>query len=244
MSDRNGVVVVTGSAGGIGQAITDAIENGGQQVIGLDRAGIRPGTADRQIDLSDLTSLAVLAAELASEYAICGLVHNAAVQPIGGVGETSVAEWLEALKVNVLVVEVLTAAFRGRLAEVHGAVAVVSSVHARATTGGVTAYATTKAALEGWVRSAALDLGPGIRVNAIDPGAVDTPKLREGFERWGSDVARERQAILRDRTPLSRIATASEIADIVRFLIGPESAFMTGSVLTADGGATARLGSE
>ncbi len=187
-----------------------------------------------------------LASQMSSldAYAIGALVHNAAVQPIGAVGETSVADWIEALRVNVLAADVLAGAFRQSMATQNGSVVVVSSVHARATTGGITAYATTKAALEGWVRSAALDLGPDVRVNAIAPGAVDTAKLREGFERWGPDLAEPRRAVLCERTALGRIAEPTEIAEVVGFLIGGQSAFMTGSVLTIDGGASARLGSE
>lgn len=238
------LAVVTGACGGIGGAIVTRLEASGYRVVGLDRRNSRPGSLDCQIDLADTEALAALAAELADKHAVTALVHNAAVQPLGGVGEVSVDSWVEALRVNVLAADVLAGALRGRLADAAGAVVVVSSVHARATSGGITAYATTKAALEGWVRSAALDLGPAVRVNAIAPGAVDTPKLREGFERWGADAANQRRAVLCERTALARIATPDEIADVVEFLLGPRSAFMTGAVLTVDGGASARLGSE
>jgi NAD(P)-dependent dehydrogenase (short-subunit alcohol dehydrogenase family) len=238
------VAVVTGSAGGIGQAITAKLEHRGHRVIGLDRSGCRPYTWDRQVDMADTGSLQSLADEIAAECEVEALIHNAAVQPIGAVGETSIADWIEALRVNVIAADVLAGTFRRSMAAHAGAVVVVSSVHARATTGGITAYATTKAALEGWVRSAALDLGPDVRVNAIAPGAVDTAKLREGFDRWGPDIAVERRQVLRERTALGRIAEPAEIAEVVDFLLGPQAAFMTGSVLTIDGGASARLGSE
>jgi len=94
------------------------------------------------------------------------------------------------------------------------------------------------------VRSAALDLGPSIRVNAVAPGAIDTAKLREGFARWGEESAEERKAILRQRTALRRIGEPSEVAGAVSFLIGDDARFVTGAVLVVDGGATARLGSE
>jgi NAD(P)-dependent dehydrogenase (short-subunit alcohol dehydrogenase family) len=244
VTTKPAVTVVTGAAGGIGTAITSCLEERGRSVLGLDRSGRRPGTADEQMDLADTEALVALSDEITSRYNVTALVHNAAVQPLGGVGETSVADWIETLRVNVLAADVLAGSFRASLEEASGAIVIVSSVHARATSGGITAYATTKAALEGWVRSAALDLGPLVRVNAIAPGAVDTPKLREGFDRWGPDSADERRSVLRERTALGRIAAPSEIADVVNFLLGSESAFMTGSVLTIDGGASARLGSE
>ena len=112
-----------------------------------------------------------------------------------------------------------------------------------ATTPGIAAYSTTKAALEGWVRAAALDLAPRIRVNAVVPGAIDTPKLREGFARWGSEAA-ERLAVLEERTPLSRVGTAQEVASLVSFLTSEQSRFTTGGSFVVDGGATIRLGSE
>ncbi len=244
MARESKLVVVTGSAGGIGRAIAAKLEQRGHRVVGLDRSECRPDSEDRQVDIADTDALLSVAHDLADEHQIGALVHNAAVQPMGAVGETSVADWIEALRVNVLAADVLAGAFRRSMAAQRGAVVVVSSVHARATTGGITAYATTKAALEGWVRSAALDLGPEVRVNAIAPGAVNTAKLREGFDRWGPELADGRREILRERTALGRIAEPSEIAEVVQFLLGGQSAFMTGSVLTIDGGASARLGSE
>jgi NAD(P)-dependent dehydrogenase (short-subunit alcohol dehydrogenase family) len=185
-----------------------------------------------------------LGCELAESYNLKAIVHNAAAQPIGGAGETSLADWVDALRVNVIAADALVAGTRQNLAANEGSIVVISSVHGRATTGGVTAYATTKAALEGWVRSAALDLGPDIRVNAVAPGAIDTAKLREGFARWGEETAEERKEVLRRRTALRRIGEPSEVAGAVSFLIGNDARFITGTVLMVDGGADARLGSE
>lgn len=194
--------------------------------------------------MSDTAEVAHVARELSSQHQIKAVVHNAAVQPLAKAGETSLDDWLDALRVNVIAVDALVAGTRENLAINQGSVVVISSVHARATTGGVTAYAATKAALEGWVRSAALDLGPSIRVNAVAPGAVNTAKLREGFARWGEASAQERRSVLQQRTALGRIGEPGEIAGAVSFLIGDDATFITGSILVVDGGATARLGSE
>jgi NAD(P)-dependent dehydrogenase (short-subunit alcohol dehydrogenase family) len=180
---------------------------------------------------------------LARDYELKAIVHNGAVQPIAGAGDTPFDEWTNALRVNVLAVDALVSGTRENLAANDGSIVVITSVHGRATTGGITAYATTKAALEGWVRSAAMDLGPSIRVNAIAPGAIDTAKLREGFARWG-ETAEERKEMLRQRTALRRIGEPSDVAGAVSFLIGDDARFITGTVLVVDGGATARLGSE
>jgi NAD(P)-dependent dehydrogenase (short-subunit alcohol dehydrogenase family) len=166
------------------------------------------------------------------------------VQPLAGAGQTSATQWLDTLSVNLIAVDALLAGIRTNLAAHHGSVVVITSVHAHATTTGITAYAASKAALEGWVRAAALDLGPQIRVNAVAPGAINTAKLREGFARWGAESAENRMAVLRERTALRRIGEPGDVAGAVAFLIGNDASFVTGSVLTVDGGATARLGSE
>lgn len=237
-------VIVTGAGGGIGVALCERMRLDGYFVIGLDVSAVPAADAEIQIDLSDSAQLTDVARVLARKYDIKAVIHNAAVQPIAGAGATSAKDWANALSVNVIAIDALAAGTRESLAANEGSIVAIGSVHGRATTGGVTAYATTKAAVEGWVRSAALDLGPEIRVNAVAPGAIDTAKLREGFRRWGDESAEERKAILRQRTALRRIGDPSDIAGAVSFLIGDDARFVTGTVLVVDGGATARLGSE
>jgi NAD(P)-dependent dehydrogenase (short-subunit alcohol dehydrogenase family) len=238
-----GAVIVTGAAGGIGAALCERMRQDGYIAIGIDQKFASAADTCLQVDLSESEQLVDIGRELARDYELKAVVHNGAVQPIAGAGETSFAEWTNALRVNVLAVDALMSGTRENLAANDGSVVVISSVHGRATTGGITAYATTKAALEGWVRSAAMDLGPGIRVNAIAPGAIDTAKLREGFARWG-ETAEKRKEMLRQRTALRRIGAPSDVAGAVSFLIGDDARFVTGTVLVVDGGATARLGSE
>jgi NAD(P)-dependent dehydrogenase (short-subunit alcohol dehydrogenase family) len=237
-------VIITGAAGGIGAALCQRMRTDGYISIGIDRDPATEADVDLRLDLTDSEQLLDVGRELAREYQIKALVHNAAVQPVAEAGKTSLAEWSDTLRVNVVAIDALVSGTRESLATNDGAVVVVSSVHARATTGGLTAYATTKAALEGWVRSAALDLGPEIRVNAVAPGAIDTAKLHEGFARWGEESAEERKAVLRERTALGRIGDPGDVAGAVSFLIGDDARFITGAVVLVDGGATARLGSE
>lgn len=236
-------VIVTGAAGGIGAALCERMRIDGYMTIGIDQKTAPAADTYLQVDLSESEHLVELGRELARDYELKAVIHNGAVQPIAPAGETPFEEWTNALRVNVLAVDALISGTRESLAANDGSVVVISSVHARATTGGITAYATTKAALEGWVRSAAMDLGPSVRVNAIAPGAIDTAKLREGFARWG-ETAEERKEILRQRTALRRIGEPSDVAGAVSFLIGDDARFVTGTVLIVDGGATARLGSE
>lgn len=237
-------VIVTGAAGGIGAALCNRMRTDGHFVIGIDRNPCIAADLDIQLDMRESSELVEIGSRLAAEHKIKAIVHNAAMQPIAGAGETTIDDWFDALRVNVIAADALAAGTRVSLAETRGSIIVIGSVHGRATSGGITAYATTKAALEGWVRSAALDLGPNIRVNAVAPGAIDTAKLREGFARWGEQLGEERKAILRQRTALGRIGEPKEVAAAVSFLIGDDAQFITGTVLVVDGGASARLGSE
>lgn len=237
-------VIITGTAGGIGTALCHRLSEDGYTTIGIDRDESPAADISIAHDLCEFERLVSLSGQLARDHQIKAVIHNAAVQPIAGPGETSLADWIDTLRVNVIALDGLIAGTRENLASNDGSVVVVTSVHARATTGGITAYAASKAALEGWVRSAALDLGPVIRVNAVAPGAINTAKLREGFARWGAESAEMRIAILRQRTALGRIGDPEDVAGPVSFLIGSDARFITGTVLTVDGGATARLGSE
>ncbi|ORA68752.1 short-chain dehydrogenase [Mycolicibacterium elephantis] len=237
-------IIVTGAAGGIGSAVCARAQKDGYSVIGIDWQPIPAADTAIQIDLRDTESVLELSRELGHSHDVNAVVHCAATQPIAGAGDTAVEHWDEALRVNVIAVDVLVAGTRNSLAANDGSIVVVSSVHSRATSGGLTAYATTKAAVEGWVRSAALDLGPQIRVNAVAPGAIDTTKLREGFARWGTEAADQRMEVLCQRTALRRIGTPDEVAAAASFLIGRDARFITGAVLVVDGGASVRLGSE
>lgn len=243
MSKRQ-AVIVTGAAGGIGAALTQRMEADGYTTVGIDRVKALDVHEFVEVDMSDTAALREVALDLGARYELKAIVHNAAVQPLAGAGDTSDGDWADALRVNVVAVDALLAGTRSSLAANQGSVVVISSVHGRATTGGITAYATTKAALEGWVRSASLDLGPHIRVNAIAPGAIDTPKLREGFARWTGAEVESRKAVLRERTALARIGQPQEVASAASFLIGDDAGFITGISLLVDGGASARLGSE
>jgi NAD(P)-dependent dehydrogenase (short-subunit alcohol dehydrogenase family) len=126
------------------------------------------------------------------------------------------------------------------------AVVNVSSVHAVATSHGVAAYATSKAALVGLTRAAAVELAAsGIRVNAVLPGAIDTPMLKAGARRRGDERADAALTELESRTPLGRVAQPEEIAQAILFLSdSSRSSFMTGQTLIVDGGAISHLSTE
>jgi len=135
----------------------------------------------------------------------------------------------------------------GALSIADGAIVNVSSVHAVATSQNIGAYAASKGALVALTRAAAVELAEqGVRCNALLPGAVDTPMLRDGLSRRPHpDGPDGNLQILIDSTPLKMVASPTDIAKSVLFLADTErSPFITGQALIADGGATAKLSTE
>jgi 3-oxoacyl-[acyl-carrier protein] reductase len=112
------------------------------------------------------------------------------------------------------------------------AVVVVSSVVASRGSPGLSVYAATKAGLEGFARSLARELGPrGIRVNAVAPGFLETE--------LSSSLSEANRARIARRTPLGRLGAPADVVGAIEFLIGPRAAFITGQVVTVDGGSAA-----
>ena len=231
------VVVVTGAAGGVGSATCELLEERGWHVVGLDR---RPLTSSRSLEV-DIADTDALVAALRSLGRVDALVNNAAVQHFKPLLETTIEEWDSVHAQNLRGAFVCMKALHDKLAESRGAVVNVSSVHAVATSKSIAAYAASKGGLVALTRAAALEFAAdGIRVNAVLPGAVDTPALRQGFARRA-----DAEQTLIARTPLKRLGQPSDIAEAIEFLIDPErSGFVTGQTFVIDGGALARLSTE
>lgn len=239
-------VVVTGSSGGIGRAVCERLLQAGHMVTGFDRRPPKDAAWQHsEVDFAVAGAAHDAGKRAARRAPVTHLVHCAAVQLLGSVGQVGAAAWQETLQVNLLSVDELARATMDDLSAASGAIVVISSVHAQASTPGMAAYATSKAALNGWVRAAALDLAPAVRVNALEPGAVRTKMLDEGLTRRPAD-GEAPQALdkLRAKTPLERIAEPREIAEVVVAMLAPSFSFVTGAVLPVDGGALLCLGTE
>ena len=235
--------IVTGSAGGIGQAVVQSLRTDGWRVVGFDVVPTPDCDQSIVVDLADQSARVAALTQIESVESVGAVIHVAAVQDHGGVGELDATAWNRAIQVNVAALDHIVGFTHASLAANAGSVVAVSSVHAVNTTPGIVAYSATKGALEAWVRSAALELGPAITVNSVRPGAIDSSKLQEGFARWG-DLAKDKLRNLVDRTPIGRLGHTDEVAAMCTFLVGDKARFITGSTFTIDGGATAKLATE
>lgn len=236
--------IVTGAAGGIGRALCHAFRSEHYRVITTDR--VKPNA---DVDVTVVANLDRVCLEPAYRDAVVSdlrdalgvetldvLVNNAAVQVLGGADTLTAEDWRATFSVNVVAPFLLTQAFLPELEAAHGTVINVGSIHERLTKRGFVAYATSKSALAGMTRALAVDLGSRVRVNAVAPAATATPMLEAGFA--GKPAAR---AELDRAHPLGRIATPAEVAHVVTFLASERASFVSGAVVSLDGGIGARL---
>jgi glucose 1-dehydrogenase len=247
-------VLITGAAGGIGRASVNLFTECGWQVIAVDRAAFGEGFPKSgvfiQSDISVGKNLEhIFEQARAFSPSLKALVNNAALQVAKPLLETSVEEWDNVMANNLRSVFLAVKLAHPLLkAAGGGAIVNVSSVHAVATSANIAAYAASKGGLLALTRAMAIEFAPdNIRVNAILPGAVDTPMLRSGLGRGhvGGDDIIERLDNLARKTVNGRVGQPVEIAQSIFFLADNErSSFMTGQALIVDGGATARLSTE
>jgi NAD(P)-dependent dehydrogenase (short-subunit alcohol dehydrogenase family) len=245
-------VLVTGAAGGIGSATVRVFADAGWTVLAADRrADGAPPQAARfyGIDVSREDQVLSLFDGVRRETdRLDALVNNAAIQTAKPLTEMSIAEWDDVMASNLRAAFLTARHGLSLLRAGRGSIVNVSSVHAVATSIGISAYAASKGGLVALTRAMALEFAPdGVRVNAVLPGAVDTSMLRQGLDRGvvSGETVEHRLAELGRRTPLGRVGKPEEIAQSILFLAdGARSSFVTGQMLIVDGGATARLSTE
>ena len=245
--------LITGAGGGIGRACVNHFSERGWRVIGVDRDDFGEGFPKSghfiKADISKPDSVEQIFQQARDFHpTLDALVNNAAVQVAKPLVETSVEEWDAVMASNLRSVFLFVKLAHPLLKAKGGAVVNVSSVHAVQTSANIAAYAASKGGLLALTRAMAIEFAPdNIRVNAILPGAVDTPMLRAGLGRGhvGSGDVQERLDNLARKTVNGRVGTPDEIASAIYFLADNEqSSFMTGQAMIVDGGATARLSTE
>lgn len=236
--------LITGALGGIGQALCSEFQKAGYFVIGTDkREGKCACDAFLHVDIRDLYSKADVRERVVADVrAILGergltvLINNAASQVLNRADDVKISDWDDTLETNLVAPFLLIQSLLPDLEKARGSVVNIASIHAVATKPGFVCYATSKAALVGMTRALAVDLGPRVRVNAINPAATATPMLLAGFEGRSAEFDE-----LAKKHPLERIAQPWEVAKTALFLASPDAAFISGASLHIDGGIGGRL---
>ena len=232
--------LVTGAAGGIGQAIVAVLKAQGVVVTAADR-DTSSVDADHHLpgDLLDAQYADGLAQAACDAMGGLDLViNNAGVITRGAVTESSDADWALSLGVNVEAPFRICRAAIPIMAAAGGGVIVntASCWGGKAPGPNHALYCMTKAAIASLTQCMGMDHAhQNIRINAVCPNEVNTPMLRTGFERRGFDPDTA-IAALGETVPLGRIAEPQDIADVVMFLASDASRYMTGTLVEVNGG--------
>jgi NAD(P)-dependent dehydrogenase (short-subunit alcohol dehydrogenase family) len=243
------VALVTGGAGGIGEAVVRRLAARGARVAIVDSDGQAAAALAEELggdalaiaaDVSSESDVERYTDEAADRFGRIDLYHlNAGIAGRPAfLPEATVEEFDRVMAVNVRGVFLgLRAAF-GRYAaqDAPGAIVITASICSFGGGADLVAYHTSKHALLGLMRSAAVYGGPlGIRVNAVAPGVVPTNLLPAAGTATGTAAPSARSRL----APLRRAGTTAEVAEVVAFLLDDASSFVTGSVYPVDGGAVA-----
>ena len=244
-------VLITGGGTGIGLACATHLRSDGAVVTLMGRRPNKLEEAKAALEATPGPEVRIAAGDVASEDdviaavatavdaggALHGCIAAAGTGTFGPLLDTTREQWDAVLNTN-LTGAMLTLKHAGRaMVGGGGSIVAISSIAGILTHRWMTPYCVSKAAIEMLVRNAADELGgAGVRVNAVRPGLVPTD-LAAGLVNNPQS-----NADYLDQMPLRRLGTTDDIASLVRFLIGPESTWITGQVISCDGGHTIRRG--
>jgi NAD(P)-dependent dehydrogenase (short-subunit alcohol dehydrogenase family) len=193
-----------------------------------------PAAAASTMDVRDADDVDSVTAELASGRHLSGLVYAAGVGHVAPFSELSPSRWRFVVDVNLTGAYHVARSATSRMVD-GGSIVFISSVDSERPVPGLASYCASKAGVEALSRSIALELGSrGIRSNVVAPGVVQTPLMRDILAK----------PYMRDaftaQTPLGAIATPSQIAATVRFLLSDDASHITGARIAVDGGMSLR----
>jgi NAD(P)-dependent dehydrogenase (short-subunit alcohol dehydrogenase family) len=236
-------VLVTGGGGGIGAALSSGFAAAGDRVIVLDRVAAAAEAVASALrangnqaesvvcDLTDEAQVLDMLQDLGGRLDV--LINNAGIEQRAVTGTDSYgADWRRLMAVNLDSAAFLTQAALPLLEATKGCVINIASIQAYAVLHTAnTAYTVSKAAIAQLTKAMAVEYAPkGVRVNAIAPGVVETPMIRQA----GMDPARFQ--LFLDRIPMQRFAKPEEIVGPAQFLASSAAAYVTGVILPVDGG--------
>jgi len=231
------VCVVTGAAGGIGTAAVELFRREGATVVGVDLAEDAPGDVAIAADVSDEEQVRSMYERASAECGrIDALFNNAGISPTDDVSalDTSLETWRRVQEVNLTSVFLCCKHGIPHLLEAGGG-AVVNTASFVAVVGAATSQSSYTAS-KGGVLALSRELGVelarrGVRVNALCPGPVDTPLLRELYAKDPEQAGRRLVHV-----PMGRFAEAREIAQAALFLLSDDASYVNASTFLVDGG--------
>ncbi|CAN5380625.1 SDR family NAD(P)-dependent oxidoreductase [soil metagenome] len=239
-------VVITGGSRGLGLGIALRLVEAGYEVIAIARRSTKELAAAQAasntaaprlhfvpFDLAEVDQIPALAKQLKAEFGrIYGLVNNAAVGTSGILSSARVEQIQSQIQLNTVSPIVLSKyLLRSMMTSGSGRIVNVSSIVGFTGYSGLSVYSATKAAIIGFTKSLAREVGPlGITVNAVAPGFLDTEMTGEMTQGHKDSIAR--------RSALRRMPEVIDVANAVRFLMGEQARNITGIVLTVDAGNT------
>jgi NAD(P)-dependent dehydrogenase (short-subunit alcohol dehydrogenase family) len=241
MSDP--IALITGGAQGIGFACAEALLEDGYHVVLADvkesvhNAAASLGGTGIVCDMADPQAIEAMFAHIETELGpVAALVNNAGIAMPGDFLSYDLETFEKVIDVNLRGVFIATQRAARAMVEhkIEGAIINMSSINAQVAIPAIPAYCASKGGVMQLTKVSALALAPyNIRVNAVGPGSIDTEMMA------GVNANPEAMKMVLSRTPLKRVGTAREIADVVAFLCSKKASYITGETIYVDGG---RLG--
>ena len=244
MTFKKKIVLITGAESGIGKSTSKIFLNNNFRVIGTSLKNNKDKYIkdfdNYQIDITNNTEWKDLASIIRKKYSkIDVLVNSAGVRLSGNLETTSMNDWSYHFNNNVTGTFLACKYILPLLKKSNkSSIINLASINSIRGVKNMLAYATSKSAIVSFTASLALDLSKhNIRVNAVAPGAIDTPMLAS----FKKDLtSKEYQKRMRDNHPIGRIGKPEEVASVIYFLASEASSFMTGLTIPVDGGRSIR----
>lgn len=241
LNAKTPIAIVTGGGRGIGRAIVDRLSADGAKVLTCGRgekpADLPEGVLWIQADISSAVDAERVVTEARKAYGpVTLLVNNAGVQVEKTLMDTTDQDWELVIGVNCRGVFNMSRAVLPQMTVDGGVIINVGSISGNVADPSMAIYNASKAFVHGLTRSIAVDHGPKVRCNAVQPGWILTEMAEAGFALAKDPEAARMDAL--SRHPVGRFGKPMDIANAVAWLASDESSFITGQCFTIDGGLT------